>query len=373
MTVTALTGCQKKEASTSEPGERQLPVTVCRIKAVTLKETVRGIGSLKATETVEVRPEVSGILESVHFQEGRTVEKGDLLFSVDDTQLRHQKTAREAALSAARARLKNARRRFERIRTLYDRKTVSEDERDQAETAFETARADVSRLEAEVQLTAERLADTEIRAPFTGIPAERQVDPGDYVSVGTHLVTLYRASHLEIAFTVPERYMGRVQEGQPVTTRVDAYPDRTFGGTVGFVAPNINLRTRDFLVKAEIANDANLLKPGAFGTAVVTVDTRENVLAVPEDALIPLRGGYMLFAVEDNTARAKRVQTGLREGIMVEVSNGLEAGATVVQSGQIRLSDGARVKIVEDESCERQTDNEGAAGRREADTGSRAD
>ena len=342
--------------SRSASAGKGVPVEVALVRAETLRETVRGIGTLRAAETVEIKPEIDGIISDIHFHEGGEVQEEQLLFSIDDRKLKHQLAARRATLEMARIRLADAQRRFNRMRELVERNVADRDEFDQAETDFRAATAEVGRMKAEVELVQARLDDTRLCAPFDGTISERRVDAGDYVRAGDHLATVYRISQMEIAFTLPERFMGRVRSRQELAVRVSAYPDRRFEGEVYFVSPQVDESTRDFLVKATVKNPEGLLKPGAFGTAVVTLDVRERRLVIPEEALVATRMGYLVFVVEDQTARRRDVQIGLRQAGVVEIREWLEPGERVVRTGHMNLSDGTRVRLIEgnDELTERE-------------------
>ncbi len=340
-----LGGCGDDKAKGVSPqGKRRVPVSVAQVQKETLEETVRGIGTLRAIEVVELRPEIAGTVVEILFEEGQEVKAEALLFTLDASKLQQEQAARRAELEAAQIRLSNAKRRFERFDSL-SAGAVSRDERDDVETFFQTAKADVDRLEAELARVAERLKDTRINAPFTGMISEHKVDVGDFVEVGDLMATLYRADELEVAFTVPERFMGRVKRGQPVEILVDAYPDHRFRADVTFVSPSVDERTRDFLVKAIVGNPERVLKPGAFATAVVTVATRENRPVIPESALVATRSGYIVFVVRDGTAYRRDVGIGLRKPGVAEIREGLAAGETVVTAGQMNLSDGVGVTV----------------------------
>ena len=208
--------------------------------------------------------------------------------------------------------------------------------------------AEVDRLEAEVEFAMARLDDTLIRAPFEGLISERLVDAGDYAQAGDHLATLYRVSQMEITFTLPERFMGRVRAGQTVMVAVSAYPDRRFAGQVYFVSPQVDESTRDFLVKVTLENREGSLKPGCFGTAVVTLDVREQRPVIPEEALVATRQGYIVFVVQGDAARRREVHIGLRQAGLVEIREGLALGESVVRAGHMNLSDGAGVRVAAD-------------------------
>ena len=349
-----VTGCNGKDDTVpSDSGtEEAVPVKMTAVRTMTLTETVRGIGTLRALKTVKLRPEISGILLDVHFEGAQEVSRGELLFSIDDNKLQHQLESHRAALQAAQARLEDAERRFRRLDNLLERQSVSRESRDQAQTAYATAKAEVSRHKAQVALVKEQLKDTRIEAPFDGVVSETFVDAGNYLEVGQHLATLYRTDVLETAFSLPERHMGRIRAGQDVEVMVDAYPEEVFPGSVTYVSPSVNERTRDFRVKARIKNPDLRLKPGAFATAVVTVKRRRDQPVVPEDALVAVRTGYVVYVVRDAVAHQTDVTIGLRQDGMVQVVTGLTAGADVVTSGQMNVSEGTRVKTVEDDVTE---------------------
>lgn len=348
------TGCQQESAPASPADKAEAPgapVTVCTVFAHDFQEKARGIGTLEASQTVELRPEVSGTLEEVAFDEGAPVPAGALLFKIDDTKLKQQKASAVAQLKAARARLENARRNYRRLQTLFERGSISEDERDRAETTFETGQAEVERLEAEIELIEDRLEDTTLHAPFAGIISETAVDPGDYVDVGDHLATLYKIDTLEVAFYLPENYSGQVKLGQPVKLTLDALPDKEFAGTVSFVAPSITPQSRNLLVKGKIQNSQRQLRPGAFARASVVLATYVDQPTVPEDALVPLGGGYVVYLVQDGKAVRRDVQVGLRDNLLVEVKHGLKGGETIVKTGQMKVSDGSRVEVKKRVEC----------------------
>ncbi|MFH1747851.1 MAG: efflux RND transporter periplasmic adaptor subunit [Planctomycetota bacterium] len=348
--LAGLSACDsKEETNPTGPRKKSIPVRVAEVRWDTLRETVRGIGTLQAAETVEIKPEIDGLITEIHIAEGDAVEKGQILVSIDDEKLRRQLAAGKAALRAATVRRDEALREYRRIQNLFDRGIEIQDARDRTEATYLAADAEVARMEAEVQLLQARLDDTRILAPFDGVISEHSVDPGDYVKAGDYLATLHRISQMEVAFTVPERFMGRVKPAQPVAVTVTAFPEREFPGEVYFVSPQIDKTTRDFLVKARVENQDGLLKPGAFGTAVVTIDVHEQVPVVPEKALVATRTGYIVYVVNNHIARRHEVRIGLRETGKVEIRAGLEPGEKVVIEGQLNISDGAAVRLPGDE------------------------
>ncbi len=325
-----------------------IPVKTAVVDSRDLRLTVGGIGTLEAVRQVMIRPEINGLLESVHFEEGNTVEKGELLYSIDDNKIRAELDAKQAALEESLANLDNARRIYQRRERLFKQDLGTEAERDEAQARYKALSAQVERIKAEIEGTREALADTRIKAPFAGLIGERHVDPGEWVSAGTGLSPLVQIDRLKIAFTVPEKYAGRIETGQQITARAPAAPEKEFDGTVYFVSPVIREDTRSFLIKAHIDNPEKTLLPGGFASVNLVLEVLRERPVIPEQALIPTRDGYMVFVVdEDGKARGQTVSIGLRKLGFVEITEGLSAGETVIRAGHISVKEG-------DPVCEKQ-------------------
>lgn len=339
------TACSDEEAAS--PERPPAVVEVEDVVSVDLRDAVRGFGSLEARERVVLRPELAGRVQAIHFTEGSEVTEGSLLFELDAEKLRQQRRAGEATLRSAGVRLDEAERQLQRQRELRRRDLSSEEALDRASSEREAALADRDRLEAELALLDVQLADSKIRAPFTGSISERHVDRGAYVAVGEALASLYKLDPLEVSFSLPERHLGRLEVGQTVTLRSASDPDRTFEGTLQFISPAVQAETRTVLVKAEVPNEERRLRPGSFVTADVTLAWREQRPVVSAESLVATRQGYLLYVVEDDRAVARDVETGLRQGDQVEIISGVAVGERVVRQGQQRLDDGQRVLVLQ--------------------------
>lgn len=342
-------GCSPGGQDEGEETEgRSTRVQTATVSQEDLEETVHAIGTLEAVEHVMVRPEAAGYVEAIHFAEGDRVSRGQLLVTIESTKIRLRLEARQALLEEARLQRAQAKRSYDRRLDLIGRQLVSREALDQARTEFETAEARVSRIESEIEELRDQFEDTRVRAPIEGVVGERKIDPGDYVQVGDELVPLVNTEQMETSFTVPERFMGRVRPGQELRVSSPAFPDRRFPGTVTFVSPQIREDTRSLQVKGEVDNPEGLLRPGGFVNVQVAVGLRKAALVIPEEALVPTRGGYILFVVEDSRARKREVKIGLRRPGIVEIREGVEAGEQVIRSGHISVYEGARVQVVEE-------------------------
>jgi membrane fusion protein (multidrug efflux system) len=344
-----LTGCSNEDGRKRHPdAERPLgvPVETVEVKRQTLEEVIDSIGSLEALEEVEIRPEIAGIIQAIHFQEGQPVKERELLFTLDDAELRQRLRACQAALEGTEVEMRNTRRIYQRRQELFEEKVIARETRDEARTEFEAARARVERLKAEIREIKEQLQETRIRSPINGRAGERRVDRGDFVAAGDLLVSIVRIDQLKATFTIPERFMRRIQTGQSIELQTASHPDRSFSGRVYFLSPRIREDTRQQLVKAMVDNAGGELLPGAFVTVELIVGQRPDTLVVPEEALVATRRGYGVFLVRDSKAVWQPVAIGLRKPGRVEIREGLQAGEIVIRNGQISVSDGDRVRIV---------------------------
>lgn len=338
--------CSQQDSS---PQQGQTPgpaVRVVRVEQKDLKETIDAIGSLAASAEVTVRPEISDMVQAIHFREGEAVEQGQRLFSLERDEIEQRLKARQAALKAAYAETEKSRRIFLRSQKLLVQNVVSQEAFDEAEASFKSASARQDGLKAEIGEIEAELKNTTIFSPIDGTAGAQQVDPGDFVDVGQPLVTIVGSGALEIDFSVAERYANRVQTGQAVTIRTAANPEQSFSGKVFFISPTIRKKTRELVLKARIDNSAGKLRPGSFAHVELTLQVHKKTLVLPEEALVPTRTGYIVFVVEDQRACRREVTIGLRNPGVVEIRRGLTPGDTVIRSGQIAVSDGDRIRIV---------------------------
>ncbi|MGH8682016.1 MAG: efflux RND transporter periplasmic adaptor subunit [Burkholderiales bacterium] len=313
------------------PAGAPVAVEVAAVKTTRLQEDATAIGTLRSNESVVVRPEISGRISRINFVEGRPVEKGQLLVALDAS-------VHAAEVQQAKANLALAETNFNRTTELEREKFVSPNAKDQALNALRVAQATLALADA-------RLAKTEIRAPFGGVIGIRQMSVGDYVKEGQDLVTLEDISSLKVDFRLPELLLTDLKRGQTVEVASDALPGRTYAATLDAIDPLVDQNGRALILRARLRNTDGQLRPGMFVRTRVILAERPRALTVPEEALIPVGADQYVFRVTaDNAARVK-VKTGLRRDAQVEIIEGLQAGDVVVTAGQLKLRDGATVRI----------------------------
>ncbi len=335
----ALSGCEKGPVAAGAggpPGGMQLPVEAVTVQPQALAAGLQTVGSLRADESVVVRPEVAGRIDRIHFSEGGRVVTGQPLFTLDGSLAR-------ASLNEAAANLDNSRRAAARAAELSKDKLI-------AQADYDRARAALGVDQARYASARTVLSRMTLRAPFSGQIGLREVSIGEFVEVGQDLVRLVRLDPIEVDFSVPETALAQLSNGQKLSVTVDAYPDDTFGGEVVAIDPVVDPNSRSARLRARIPNPDGRLKPGQF--ARLRLDTSGsssgNALLVPEQALMQDGETRFVYTVVDGKARKTVVKTGARVPGKVQVSEGLKAGDVVIIAGQGKpmMHDGMAVMVL---------------------------
>ena len=316
-----------------------IAVDVAKVATLKLVDDINAVGSIRSNESVVIRPEVSGRIVKLNFNDGQHVKKGQLLVAFDAT-------VNEAEVQQAKAELGIARANYERSLDLAKQKFISDRARDESQ-------ANVQVLEAKLALAQARLSKLEIKAPFSGIVGIRNVSVGDYVKDGADLINLEDISSVKVDFRVPEKFADLVQKGQAMEVLVDALPGKPFHAKVDAVDPQVDSSGRSASLRGRIENPESKLKPGMFARVRLILAERNDALVVPEEAIVPQGAKVTVWKVVDGKAVRTEVKTGLRRAAKVEIVQGLQAGDIVVTAGQIRLSkDGTLVRIAQSNGLE---------------------
>lgn len=315
------------------------------------------IGTLTASQGIDLSVEIAGTISDVQFTSGEKVRKGQPIVLLDSE-------IEQATLAAAEADLHLAKVEFERARSLVDRQAISRSEFDRLNAESQKAKASVAQLKAS-------LAKKRILAPFSGTIGIRQVDVGNFVAAGTPIATLQDLSTLFVDFYLAEQQVPLLAIGQPVRVRVAAFPGEAFEGRIVALNPKVEITTRNVQIRAELANPGERLLPGMFADLQVLLPGEKPEVIVPETAITYTLYGNSVLAVkegqppepEDGAEAPPRsepylvverrfVKTGERRQGQVVILEGLDAGEQVVIAGQLRLDSGAHVAIAEKRTLE---------------------
>ena len=311
-----------------------MPVKAVAARLAPAVDEANAVGTLRADESVVIRPEIAGRIAEIRFDEGQNVKKGALLATLDSAEVRAQ-------LASAQAQATLDASRLERAEDLHKKNFISRQALDEAHS--NNARSQASRQEAQA-----KVAKSEIRAPFSGVAGLRQVSQGAYVAAGTDIARLEKIDQLKLDFRVPEIYLAKLKTSQQVKVQVDAYQDESFAGTIYAIEPALDEATRTVLIRARIANADLKLRPGMFGRVQLQLALRENAVWVPEQAIVPKGQDAFVFRVANGKVALVKVQTGARKVGEVEIRNGISAGDMVVTEGTQRIGPGSAVNVVGD-------------------------
>jgi membrane fusion protein (multidrug efflux system) len=277
--------------------------------------------------------------------EGDRVSQGALLAEVNETDfvlgVRHAK----AALHQAEATLANVKQEYERKAALYREQLVTSQQFDDIAARREVSESDLERAKASLALAREKLARTKIYSPISGAVKEKRVSAGDFVKSGTFLVSLIRTDPLKLQFTVIEKDVGKLKEGQEVQFRVDAFPDRLFQGRLKSIFANLDEKTRSLQVEALVQNRQNALKPGLFARVILYTSAPAERVVVPINALLYEASTIKVFVVEKERAVEKAVKIGQKFGEDMEILEGLRGGEQLVVVGQNNLAKGVKIHV----------------------------
>jgi membrane fusion protein (multidrug efflux system) len=309
------------------------------------------VGSLTAFQGVELTSETRGRVSEVLFDSGQQVERGQLLVQLNDS-------VEKASLATAKASLGLARLEYERARDLLRRQVLAKSE-------FDRLAAELARSEALVEQLQAVLAKKRIVAPFSGTIGIRKVDVGALLSYGSAFATLQNLDQLYLDFFLPEQNLPLLDVGQKVLLTVSAYPDEVFSAQIKAISPKVESNTRNVQIRASLDNPQGRLLPGMFAGLSVLIGEPAEAVVTTETSMTFTLYGNSVFVVEPRLdeegqplldaqgepqllVRRRAVQTGERRDGLVEVREGLKAGERVVSNGQLKLNDGAAIKLVAD-------------------------
>ncbi|MEZ8826715.1 efflux RND transporter periplasmic adaptor subunit [Vibrio amylolyticus] len=320
--------------------EPEFPVTAIEVEAVNWVPVIEAIGFIEPNQGVTIANETNGVIDNITFESGTQVEEGQPLVRLDSD-------VEVANLKSAQARLPAAEAKYKRYQGLYKKGSISKEAYDEAEANYYSLSADLESLKASIDRR-------EINAPFSGVVGIRNVYLGQYLQAGTDIVRLEDTSVMRLRFTVPQTDIRRIRINQSVDIFVDAYPDQPFKGSISAIEPAVSVQSGLIQVQADIPNSDGQLRSGMFARANIILPELENQVVVPQTAITYTLYGDNIYVVteQDGVQRVKQhvVKIGERGADVAHVLDGIEIGDLVVTSGQVRLSNDTKVRIVESDA-----------------------
>jgi membrane fusion protein (multidrug efflux system) len=344
-------------------------VTTAKTSYQEWQPELRAVGTLRAARGADLALDVAGLVARVNVRSGEDVKSGQLLLELvatDEVANLHQLEA-QAALSEVT---------YERTKKEIAVHVIAQADYDQAAADLKVKQAAVAQQQAII-------AKKQLRAPFAGRAGIVTINPGSYLNSGAVIVTLQELDPVYVDFFVPQKDLAQAQVGRKASLTLDAFPGKTFVGTVNAVSPKIDTDTRNVLVEARVPNPDRVLSPGMFVNVAVDAGSQQRYLTLPQTAIIYNPYGETVYVVRtksqfdaEQAAAASKdpdpvdkapapkpkakgpqlspeaqvveqtfVSTGPTRGDQVAILTGLDPGVEVVTSGQIKLKNGAPVRI----------------------------
>ena len=303
------------------------------------------VGSFRAVNGADLSLEASGIVEKIHFQSGQEVTEGQLLLELrKDTDLAKLASQKAAAELAG-------------INLRRDQAQLKIHAASQA--TVDTDLANLKSAEAEVAQQEAVIAQKTLRAPFTGRLGIRAVDLGQYIGAGSVIVTLQALDPIYLDFSLPQQALNGIEAGQTIDATVDAFSGQTFTGKIVAINSKVDQASRNVQVRASLANADHRLKPGMFASIDIVTGKPERLITLPQTAIVYAPFGNSVFLVQQSGAAGGKdapagsglvaqqtfVRLGATRGDEVAVLEGVTEGASVVTAGQVKLRNGAPLKI----------------------------
>jgi membrane fusion protein, multidrug efflux system len=343
--VPLVVSCRQAVADPEAIAPPKPPVAVTTEVVVPLKvpRSLRLTGTLRGNREAELAANSSGRVVSVSMERGAPVKMGQVLATLDLRAATLSAAEARAQAESVRAQEEQARQECERYEALKAKGALSELEYTQRMTQCRTLPLSAEAATARAALATQTVGDAEIRAPFSGVIAERYLELGQYVRQDSRVATLVATDPIRLEFAVPEAEVGKVAEGSAVTFRVSAHPDQRFRGSIRFVSGVVRRDTRDLVVEAVIENRERKLLPGMFAEVELTVGAQE-LPSVPQTALVQREEHARVFVLNQGRVEERVLALGPTQNGRVAVLQGVSAGERVVTSDPSGLINGQRAQ-----------------------------
>ncbi len=325
------------------PKPAPFTVSTTTAKEQPWQPSLSAVGTLRAARGADLAMDVAGLVTGVNLESGQDVKQDQVLVQLRDGDDVAQLQQLEAAAQLSQL-------TFERARQQLAAQAISKAD-------YDSAAADLKAKQAAVAQQKVVVAKKQLRAPFAGRAGIITISPGAYLSAGTAVVTVQQLDPLLVDFYVPQSELGRLQVGQTVNLKLDAYASRAFTGKLSAINPKVDLGTRNVQIEATVPNHDKALTPGMFAKVSVDAGTRQQQLTLPQAAIVYNPYGDTVYVVQPSkgkddkgqplspTVKQTFVTVGDTRGDQVAIVKGIDAGTVVVTSGQIKLKNDAPIAI----------------------------
>jgi len=325
------TNQQKSQANLPKNAPKPvIPVQGFIAKFQPFDQSIQINGTLEANEMVDLRTEVSGIVDQIYFQEGQKVNKGQLLLKINDRDLRAQ-------LAQAVSRETLTKENERRAKLLLQKEAISQEEYDITYSEWITSKSQIDFIQAQ-------LAKTKVVAPFSGTIGLRKISKGAYLTPTTTIGNLVDNTKIKLSFSIPEKYANQLNTNTEITFSNKAQ-SKDYTAKVYAIEPMVDANTRTLQIRAICNQPDRSLIPGTFVQIQLPLQDIPNAILVPTEAIIPIQNGKKLFLVKNGVAQDQIVETINRTDKEVIVVSGIKEKDTILISGVMSLRNGSPVQV----------------------------
>mgnify|MGYP003630781391 CR=1 FL=1 len=330
--------------------EKAAAVTTAITREQDIQRVLNLTGTVTAAQAARLSVATSGLVTAMYVDAGSKVKAGDLLLELDPELAQLQLDSAKAQVEQVGSALKDARRRLEEAQRLIPQRSIAESVVRDIEAEVASDQAALHQAEADAGYRQGILQRHQLRAPFAGVVSSKLTETGEWINPGQAVFDLVAVDDVRLDFPVSEDYLAEIRTDTPVTFSLNANPGQSYPGRVATVVPVTDPGARTFLLRVLAQNPAQKMLPGMSVRASLKLATGRRGLVVPRDAIIRFPDGRVVVWVIDSgeggpTAREQPVSMGLAFDSLVEIRDGLAAGAMVVTTGNETLQNGQRVAL----------------------------
>ena len=322
----------KKSPAAMGAGDKSKPLNVDLfiVQPAAFAEIIDVPGTIVASESVEIHPEIAGRIVQLPIEEGKYVAKGSLLAKLNDADL-------VAQLNKLEIQLQLAQQTEKRQAQLLKIQGISQQD-------YDISLLQVNSLKADIGIIKTSLEKTEIRAPFSGKLGLRNISNGAYVNPASVIAVINQTDQLKLDFSVPEKYIGKIRSGQSVRFRFEGSTDSLVARIVA-TESRVTENSRSLMVRARVESKNASLLPGSFAKVIIGFDPDPNAILIPTQAILPQARGKKVILYKGGIAVFTDIKTGSRTADRVQILEGLAAGDTVVTTGLLSIRPDAPITI----------------------------
>ena len=341
------------------PEEPILPqVRTLKLKSMDFKDILPVMGTIKGVTEIPLKFEINGVIQKINFREGEKIKSGDLIATIDSRDVELKVAYAKAKFNAAQAAYNSVQKQLEIHRKLYEAGAIIKSKMEQIELEVESARYQLETTRSEEELASNELRKTFLYASKDGVMGVRDAEEGEFVTPQDKVATIYEITDVYVEVGVVERDIEKIKLGQKASIFVDAYPAVNFQGTVAYIFPIVEGKSRTLTVKIKVPNPNSLLLPGMFARAELNIVELPSALMIPASALISSNNLTLLSIIPARTIKGatEDEQTGIAQIVKVKVGylssdyaqilEGAGENDLVILEVQGELKENAPVKIV---------------------------